>query len=179
MSILPSETERDNPCLNAALDYLARGWSAIPLCPPDHAGVGQYHARNCCHPGKAPLIPWKEFTRRRATEAELRGWWEQHPNANSGIVLGSISGLIGLDVDGPEGEELLQEFSRGDLPATLTFSTPGGGRRVLYALPAGTILKTQGIKRGGGELRILAEGSITVMPPSRHCIGGLYGWMAN
>jgi hypothetical protein len=112
-------------------------------------------------------------------EEELRRWWQQHPNANVGIVLGNISGLIGIDLDGPEGEELLAEVSRGGLPATLEFTTPGGGRRLLYTLPAGTIGKGRPLKRGSGELRILAERAITVMPPSRHCNTGVYAWRNN
>src|SRR2546423_133303 len=87
--------------------------------------------------GKSRRIAWKEFRRRLATEAELRCWWEEHPTANVGIVLGRISGLLGIDIDGPEGEELLSEITPAALLSSQSFPTPRGGRRFLYALPAG------------------------------------------
>jgi hypothetical protein len=72
-------------CLEAALAYLARGWSVLPLCPPDHVGVGRGH--DCDSPGKRPLVPWKEFQDRLPTEREVRDWWRHWPNANLGVAL--------------------------------------------------------------------------------------------
>jgi hypothetical protein len=67
MNKLPS------PCLEAALDYLHRGWSPIPLCPHDHqsAGLPQAHQTECQSPGKAPLFPWKPFQENPPKESWL------------------------------------------------------------------------------------------------------------
>jgi putative DNA primase/helicase len=168
-------------CLEAALAYLACGWSALAVCPPNHVGVGKTHARGCKHPGKAPWGPWKEFQDRLPTEAELRQKWRDNPQLNVGITLGGVTGLIGLDVDGSAGEKLLARLSKGDLPPSLEFMS-GKGRRLLYRVPAGAELrptpKPGGEEVEGGELRLLGLGSQTVMPPSRHRDSGRrYAWV--
>lgn len=165
------------PCLAAALDYLERGWSALALCPPDHVGVGKHHAQTCGSPGKVPLGPWAVYQKRLPKPDEIEAQWNQQPNANLGVVLGAVSGMVGIDVDGKKGEELLHQIAAGNLPDTLEFTTPGGGRRLLYAVPKGhplPITKIAGEKHQ--ELRLLANGSQTVAPPSRHKSGGVYEW---
>jgi hypothetical protein len=143
--------------------------------------VGKTHGKNCQHPGKAPWGPWKEFQDRPATERVLRDKWHDLPNANVGLALGPVSGLVRVDVDGPAGEEKLQQLSGGDLPPTLEFTSgrENGGRGLLYRIPEGARLRTtserEGVKQ---ELRFQAKGSQTVLPPSRHHSGSLYAWVA-
>jgi hypothetical protein len=164
-------------CLEAALRYLALGWSVIPLCPPDHVGVGKEHGRNCKSKGKAPLVPWAAFQKRYATEDEVREWWKHWPNANVGVVLGTISGMIGLDIDGPAGEAALASLAGNELPQTLEFVTPGGGRRLLYLCSDETEIRPFQLSGGNKqEVRLLGDGSQTVAPPSRHVSGGYYQW---
>ena len=122
-----------NDCLKAALAYLGRGWAALAVCPPDHRDVPTFHGATCSKPGKRPLGPWKAWQARLPALDEVVAQWELVPPANVGIVLGSVSGLVGVDVDGEEGERILGELSGGDLPRTLTFTT-GRGRRLLYAI---------------------------------------------
>jgi hypothetical protein len=147
------------------------------VCPPDHLGVGKAHGRRCSSPGKAPLVAWKDYQDRPPTEADVRVWWTTWPNANVGVVLGPVTGLAGIDLDGPAGEELLREVSRGDLPETLSFRT-GKGQRLLYALPRGVAVVNRTFPREGGELRVLSGGTISVMPPSAHVSGKKYRWSA-
>lgn len=163
-------------CLDAALKYISLGWSALPLCNPGHVGVGKTHAKECSSPGKAPWGAWKEFQERIATDKEIRQRWHDNPLLNVGMAYGPVSGLIGIDVDGPGGEELLK--SKGVIPDTLEFSTPGGGRRLLFSIPSGVTLRTtyeSPAKKQ--ELRFQAKGAQTVMPPSRHKNGGIYAWV--
>lgn len=122
-----------NDCLKAALGYLGRGWAALAVCPPDHRDVPTFHGATCSKPGKRPLGPWKAWQARLPALDEVVAQWELVPAANVGIVLGPVSGLVGVDVDGEEGERILGELSGGDLPRTLTFTT-GRGRRLLYAI---------------------------------------------
>jgi hypothetical protein len=118
---------RLRPCLRAALRYLEEwAWCSIALCPPDHFGVGSAHRRTCRSPGKRPLGLWDHWQRRLPTKADLLAQWEQAPTANVGVVLGAVSGLMGIDVDGREGDALLQPLSGGDLPATLASSPREG-----------------------------------------------------
>jgi hypothetical protein len=168
-------------CLEAALAYRARGWSALAVCPTNHSAVGKTHARECKNPGKAPWGTWKQFQDRLPTEAELRQKWHDNPQLNVGMALGGVTRLVGLDVDEAGGEDLLVRLSGGDLPATLEF-TSGKGRRLLYSVPSGVESRPTpqpgGEKVESGELRLLGHGSQTVMPPSRHRDSGRrYAWV--
>lgn len=175
----PDEALADGAaCLEAALHYLARGWCPIPLCPPDHVGAGKGHGKRCDHPGKAPLIAeWTSFAK-LPTEDRVREWWRHWPTANVGIVMGRVSGMVGLDVDGEAGEqELLTILAEIGLPSTLEFRTSGGGRRLLFGVEAERAvriaIRSHGKKQ---EIRLLADGAQTVAPPSRHASGDYYRW---
>jgi hypothetical protein len=177
----PEESLADGAaCREAALAYAARGWCPIPLCPPDHVGAGRAHGKVCQSPGKVPLVGrWTRFER-LPTAQDIRQWWHAWPNANVGLVMGRISRMVGLDVDGDGGEmELLGVLANLGLAPTLEFLTPGGGRRYLFGIELELTIKiafrARGIKQ---ELRLLAEGSQTVAPPSRHQCGGYYLWTA-
>lgn len=165
-------------CLEAALHYLSLGWSVLPLCPPDHCGVGKKHSRECKNPGKVPVVSWKEYQQRLPREQEVRDWWKANPLCNVGVVLGEVSGLISVDVDGAAGEQKLLEFSGGDVPQTLEFSTSSGRRHLLYRIPKGVVVKTTIFSESSekSELRFQANGAQTVMPPSRHPSGVRYAW---
>lgn len=164
-------------CHEAARQYLARGWSATAFCPPDHLGAGRSHCFVCSTPGKVPLYAWKQLQEQRLPLWHLDHLFKAHPNANVGVVLGPVSKLIGIDVDGEGGKQMLIDLSHGNLPRTLCFST-GKGWRLLYALaegekpPANRKLESP----QGGRLEVLSRGLCTVMPPSRHPDGLLYEW---
>jgi putative DNA primase/helicase len=111
------------------------------------------------------------------TLEEVAAQWELVPGANVGIVLGRVSGLVGIDIDGPEGRRLLDEAADdGWPPDTITFIT-GRGWRLLYTLDPGLAVPSWSLRRGGGELKVLGEGALTVMPPSRHVTGKRYRWL--
>jgi hypothetical protein len=167
----------DNPRLAAALAYLRLGWSVLPLCPPDHAGAGSEHSRKCKSPGKAPVLPWKEYQRRLPAEAEVREWWRYHAGRNVGLALGPVSGLVRVDLEGLGADALRR---KGDLPVTLTFPSgrrDGSGWGLLYATPPGVELRTTVEPMVVGELRLQGRGAQSALPPSRHKDGGLYAWL--
>jgi Bifunctional DNA primase/polymerase, N-terminal len=78
---------------------------------------------------------WKALQNQPPTADEVRRWWHDFPYGNVGVVLGQVSGLVRVDVDGPEGERLFSEWSAGDLPPTWTFRSSPEGRGLLYAWP--------------------------------------------
>lgn len=160
----------------AALAYVEMGWPIIPLCDPEHRDVGDQHRQKCKAPGKAPLL--SNWTRRSVpTKEEVEQWFEQWPNCNIGLILGDTgtTNLVGIDVDGDVGEEILQDISRGVLPPTVEFKT-GNGRRLVYELPLGAESKKVAQKGDDGELALLATGQQTVLPPSVHKNGTVYEW---
>lgn len=74
-----------NVMLEWALYYQKQGLSIIPVRE------------------KLPLIKWKEFQERCASEDEIKRWWTEWPDADIGMVTGKASKRLVLDVDGREG----------------------------------------------------------------------------
>lgn len=164
--------------LSALKDYVNLGLPIIPLCSHDHVGYSERHIARCNQAGKVPLTKgWQ--THETTTIAQIQTWLREFKNINIGLPLGHISGYIGIDVDGVLGEDMLEEMSNGDLPATWEFST-GDGRRLLYQIPVG--LQTKKFVNANKdeehtECSILAFGQQTVMPPSVHYSGRVYEWV--
>jgi hypothetical protein len=144
--------EINNPILEEALRYRRRGWSVIP--------VGS---------DKKPLIKWERFQTELAGEEEIRSWFLLFPNANIGIVTGSISGIVVVDVE--------KGGRTDDLPPTVISKSGGGGFHYYYKHP-GVPVKN-GVRIGKKEdLRdIRGDSGYIVAPPSRHKSGNSYEWI--
>ena len=69
--------------LEAAHEYLDRGWSIIPIKPE----------------GKRPAIKWREYQERQPTYEEVEQWWTQWPDHDIAIITGAISGVVVVDCD--------------------------------------------------------------------------------
>ena len=146
---------------DAIRDYIARGWSIIPIRPGD----------------KRPLVRWEDFQHRRASEAEALGWFRAWPEAGIGVVTGAISGLVVIDIDMRHGgdvalEQLEREHDR--LPATIECRTGGGGRHLYFAHPGGLIRNKVGLAPG---VDLRGDGGYAVAPPSLHASGLRYAWV--
>jgi Bifunctional DNA primase/polymerase, N-terminal/Primase C terminal 1 (PriCT-1) len=145
----------------AARDYVARGWSVIPVEPR----------------GKRPRVPWTAFQHRLPSQAEVDEWFRRWPDANVGIVTGAVSGLVVIDVDPRHGGEgSLQDLERGDapLPRTVEAATGGGGRHLYFAHPGGTVANRVGLAPG---IDLRGDGGCVVAPPSMHASGRRYAWV--
>lgn len=111
---------------------------------------------------KKPLISWKEFQSRIATEEEVNKWWTDHPNANIGIVTGKISNLAVVDVE--KGGDISK------FPETDMIRTGGDGWHLYYSYVEGVENKT----RVFPLTDIRGEGGYVVAPPSIHASGKPY-----
>jgi hypothetical protein len=155
---MPSDNRLD--LRSAALSYLVRGWSVIPIQPRD----------------KRPLLPWLEFQHRLASPPEVSEWYRRWPDANVAIVTGALSGLVVLDIDPHHGgDQSLKalEGGHGTLPSTLEASTGRGGRHIYFQYPGGTMPNRVGIEPG---VDLRGDGGYVVAPPSLHPSGGRYAW---
>lgn len=142
-------------CLDAAIEYAARGWSVFPL------------------DGKRPLPGSHGHLEATTDRRRIKKWWRKFPQANVGIACNNESGPIVLDIDGPEGMSTLRTL---DLPATLTATSTRKNRRHLYFDPAGLELK-RAIKVLPG-IDLLGQGGYVVAPPSIHPkTGKPYRWL--
>jgi len=146
--------------LTAATDYLARGWSVIPIRPRS----------------KLPVVRWEAYQHRLASEEEITDWFRRWPEMNIAIVSGSISGLAVLDVDprhrGDESLRRLEEV-HGQLAETIAAETGGGGLHLYFRLPARALHNRAGLADG---IDLRAEGGMVVAPPSVHPSGRPYRW---
>jgi hypothetical protein len=151
--------DQDNAA--AALRFLARGWSILPLRPRD----------------KRPLIRWESLQAARPSDADVAGWFRRWPDANVGIVTGEISNLIVLDVDPKHGgDSSLECLERtfGRLPVTVESRTGGGGRHLYFTHPGHLVRNRVGIAQG---IDLRGDGGYIVAPPSIHPSGGRYAWL--
>ena len=149
------------PIAQAALRYLARGWSVLPLR----------------HADKRPLIAWEALQQQRADAAMAAQWFAHSPAANVGIVTGEISNLIVLDVDPKHGgDDALAALERrfGALPPTVEAQTGGGGRHLYFTHPGGFVPNRAGLAQG---IDLRGDGGYVVAPPSLHPSGQLYTWV--
>jgi DNA-binding transcriptional regulator YiaG len=134
-----------------ALKLAQLGWSLIPLKP---------HS-------KEPLVPWKALQKRKLTEPEIADLFEQHPDANFGVITGTISRIFVLDADAPE---VVKNWGVPETPIVET----ARGRHYYFKVPDARIRSATAIADG---LDIRGEGGYAVIPPSIHPSGRTYEWV--
>ena len=125
----------------------------------------------CNAPAKHPiphLVPHgiKDATLDQSTAIN---WWTKCPKANIAIALGKVSGLVVIDVDGPQGAELLEklldkyEFTLNPKWFVET-GRADGGRHYYFSYPPNVSVPTRKIK----GLEVRSDGTYVVVPPSIH-----------
>lgn len=132
----------------------------------------------CAPKGKKPIESGWQNSKSTTMEDYYR-WIQKNPNINIGMLTGKSSGVIGIDADCEEGRKHLEKISKGDLPDTAKFTTPGGGIRLLYKYPNHIELKTKVDRLEGehSEVCFMSDGKQTLLPPSIHPNGGRYEWI--
>ena len=148
---IPSSTDTSH--IAAALNYLARNFSVIAL----RAGE------------KLPAHRWAEFQNRRMTEAEALAWWGNGDESGIGIVTGRISGLVVLDLDGPEAEAAVAGRSIPPTPTVIT----GRGRHIYFAHSGVELSNRTGLLP---HCDLRGDGGYVAAPPSKHPSGVRYRW---
>jgi Bifunctional DNA primase/polymerase, N-terminal len=136
--------------------------------------------------GKKCSHPWTRYQTQRADDGQLRKWFDGDSRANIGVVLGEISGGLGvMDFDKMPAFDAWAE-SHPRLARTLpTVRTKRGAhvyfRREPCAVDAVRAILGKPEHRGafaldGGELRI-TSGCYCAVPPSVHPEGPIYSWV--
>jgi len=147
----PLEFDSRRAILPAALKYLKRGWSVIP--------VGW---------DKKPLVKWKPYQERLPSEDEIRKWWGDYPVAGIALICGSVSGgVYAVDIDPIHGgavSRIGKELPQG--PAQKTLS---GGRHYFFHCDI-PLPKRQGLFKG---IDFVGVGGYVVLAPSF----GRYEWL--
>lgn len=133
------------------LEPVRQGWSVFPVKERD----------------KEPACEWKRWQAERADPATLRRWTSKPHNI--GIVTGTISGLVVLDLD--NAEAIAEAEARG-LPDTIAVNT-GRGRHYYFRHPGGTVRNRVGIFPGAD---IRGDGGFVVGAGSVHPNGTTYSY---
>jgi hypothetical protein len=145
-----------NDILKAALWYASKGFSVIPI----RAGE------------KKPHIKWEPYQHQRATDAEIRNWWQKWPDANVGVVTGQVSGIDVIDVDSEAGKAALDEFMPDTIVAPAC-RTPSGGWHFYFAHRPGLVNRARVLT----DCDVRTCGGYVVAPPSQNGNGRTYTWI--
>jgi len=117
---------------------------------------------------KLPLVKWKEFQSRIATNEEVTSWFTQWPDASIGVVTGEISNLVVFDLDSQKAFDYAQ--AQGGFPDTVRVKT-GKGEHVWVTHP-GFFIKPDVNKKLDMDIR--GDGGFVVASPSFHGSGNQY-----
>lgn len=169
-----------NALLEAALQYAARGWAVLPLhnirVIKGERGCTCNNWQECGtsagkHP--RPRETGKQHVLASTDPAQINEWWSTWPKANVGIVTGQRSGVVVLDVDGPEGVETLKAVAPDGLPPTLRARSG----RVGIGLHAFYSVAVPCQNSAGRGLDMRGDGGLVVVAPSMHRSGQRYAWI--
>ena len=132
-----------------ALAYASLGWHVFPLSPRT----------------KVPLSGSNGHKEATSDHDKIRSLWAQQPKANI-AVYPYPSGIIAIDVDVKHGDGFADlealEIVHGNLPPTLTNTTPSGGKHFIFRcdVPLGNNKIAPNIDIRSAEGYIAAEPSI-------------------
>ena len=151
--------------------YGALGWRMVPIWPmrSGRCGCG---ADPCPHkPGKHPIgrLAPKGVHSASNNPATLKAWRAAVPDLNWAVATGPASGILVIDVDGPVGDQALEdlEHRHGALPGAPWQVTGGGrgGRQLFFAWPEGrTIRNSAGML--GPKIDVRGAGGYACVPPT-------------
>ena len=171
-----------------ALAYAEQcGWPVFPLYIPRTPSRCSCGNARCPSIGKHPRTPHglKDATTDLTIIKKTGVFWT---DSNIGVVTGTASGLVVLDVDPRHGgDESLDrlEHQHGALPVTVEAKTGGGGRHLFFQHPGGggrhllfldpdvSYIPSRTIAPG---LDVKADGGYVVVYPSLHPTGQRYMW---
>lgn len=160
----------------AAEDYCQRGLFVIPAHHPlfnDDGSVtcscGQFH--DAGKKGKHPAVGWAKYQNQCPQLRQVIRWFGGiFAGYNIACVHGAASGTVLLDFDGLEGfasqRELEQEL--GELPATPTVMSGGGGSHMIFKHPGVHVPTNKGLRTA---FDVRGDGGISILPPSTHEFG--------
>jgi hypothetical protein len=131
---------------------------------------------DCRTPGKHPSGGEGWQNRATADEDQIAEWFATGERMNIGIKLGRDSGIVDVEVDGPEAQETLTRFGLDQIPTPTYRARRGEHRLFRYhaRLPDTAVVKVDDleVRIGGG-----GKASQSVAPVSWHGSGIQYQWL--
>ena len=134
----------NNPLLQAALNYAAKGFYVLPLKPQ----------------GKEPLTP-NGYKNASIDTSTIVSWWSNNPLANIGIATGKTSNIFVVDIDG----ENIGKFSQL-LPDKMNVKS-FKGQHYYFKYPDNCSVQSR-LRVHKLDVDIKSDGGYIVAPPSMH-----------
>jgi hypothetical protein len=162
----PSRPHPEGSREHWALYYASRGWHILPLHSAER-GRCSCGVSNCNSPGEHPRT--QQGLQDATTDiGQIRRWWQEWPDANLGIVTGTVSGLVVINIDPENGgdasfEELRQQFPDA-FREPLEVRTGSGGTQ-LYFECRHSLPSRRNIRPG---VDVMADDDYVVAPSSLH-----------
>ena len=136
---------------NAAIEYLESGLSVIPITPG----------------AKHPHGKWKHYRETFATPEEIESW----ENVGIGVITGKHSGIVVLDIDGPEARKKLD--GKVGIPFSPIWQETGNGWHIFFRHPGVTVKGTVCLF-GIPGIDVRADGNQILIDPTIHPNGKRY-----
>lgn len=168
----PTSIQSRGTLLDWALSYASRGLQVFPL---HSMRDGRCTCGHDCGKNAAKHPRVKGGFKVASTDArQIEAWWRKWPDAGIGIATGAVSGIVVVDVDGPEALAALQQRAskHEPLPKTPTAKTARGWHFYFKHPHADVIIPCTA--RDGIDIR--GDGGYVVAPPSVHATGHVYQW---
>ncbi len=171
----PASIQSTGTLLDWALAYARHGLHVLPLHSMRN---GRCTCGHDCRRNAAKHPRVKRGFKAATTDArQIETWWRKWQDANIGIVTGAISGIMVVDIDGPEALAAVQQLAdkHEPLPKTPTAKTARGWHFYFKHPHADLIIPCTA--RDGIDIR--GDGGYVVAPPSVHATGHAYQWCAD
>ena len=147
-----------NP-LDCALHFYRLGMSVIPVPRPSATGDG-----------KTPSLRWKRYQTERATEDQIRAWFQT--DQNIAIITGTVSGVVVVDSDSPAA----LRWTTRHLHYTPWQVQTTRGFHLFYRYPAVAVRNKAKVDTRDGrlDLDVRGDGGYVIAPGSVHASGHVY-----
>lgn len=173
---------RAQEVFQAAAAVARRGWKVVKLYGVrDNATCTCHKGKDCGTPGKHPAGGADWPARATDDEDDISDWFDygddnENMRVNVGVRLGKSSGIIDVEVDGPEAEATLKKYGLDKIDTPTYRASRGCHRIFLYEddLPDVGVVKVDQleVRLGGG-----GKAAQSVMPSSWHRTGIQYLWL--
>jgi hypothetical protein len=163
--------------IGSLLGTYDKGWKLVRLYGVREPTVCTcWKGKDCGTPGKHPAGGDGWQMRATSDEDEILSWLDSDTPVNIGVLLGPASGLIDVELDGPEASAAWSDLGLGEI-YTPTYIAGRGPHRLFRwdeSLPPIQVKKLRGIEFRFGNG---GRASQSVIPPSTHHTGKVYQWV--
>lgn len=121
-----------------------------------------------------PGMHWLGLQKSRPTQRLIDQWLELYPHTNWAIVTGKISGIVIVDIDGPDGEAHVRQVAGEEALYTASVRT-ANGVHLYYQHPGGEPIANA--VRLFDQVDVRGDGGYVVAPGSLHPSGMGYNWI--